>query len=131
VFGKKRTTEDVEQYISSLMLPGEAIEVLHIERAEPNVTFSVVTSHRFIATAMAGGGGLLVRSMPFDRIASVSVTTSRDEPLDYSTATGVVVYPLGSDDHIVISDDQQGAAVRGVYEALLQKLCGAGAPAMA
>jgi len=55
MFGKKRTREDVEQYISSIMFPGETVEALHIERFEPSIDFAVVTSQRLIVTAMAGG----------------------------------------------------------------------------
>ena len=68
--------------------------------------------------------------MPFGRIASVSVTNSREQPLDRSSATGLVVYPLGNTDGHVISAAQDPAALLTVYEALLHKLCGVGSAAM-
>ncbi len=131
MFGKKRTREEVEEYVSSILLPGETVEALHIEMFEPSIDFAVVTSHRLIVTALAGGGGLLVRSMPFDRIASVSVTNDRDRPLDSSNATGVVVYPLGDADHHVLSAAQQPDSLLAIYDALLRKLCEVGSPVAA
>ncbi|HEY2354541.1 MAG TPA: hypothetical protein VGH79_06565 [Gaiellaceae bacterium] len=132
MFGKKRTREDVEQYVSSILLPGETVEVLQIGGLDPAIDFSAVTSHRLIVTAIAGGGGLLVRSIPFDRIASISITHDREAPLDPTSGSGVIVYPLGPEDHFVISaPGQETTDLHALYDALLHKLCAAGAPAMA
>lgn len=130
---QKRTREDVEQYIEAIMLPGETLQASHISGYDP-LDFAVVTSHRFIGTEVAQSMNPIIRSVPFDRIAAVSVTDDEKElRLGSGSADHLVVHLQGDGRTLGVSSRQDGAALFGVYQALMQHVCGIGAesPALA
>lgn len=128
MFGKKRTKEDVEQYIASLMLPGETIEASHIAGYDP-LDFAVVTSRRFIGTEIAQSTAPIIRSVPFNRIAAISVTDDKDEPqLGGGSVDYLVVHGDGDVGRIGIQGRQEGQTLHAVYGALMDQVCGVGTP---
>lgn len=122
MFGKKLSREDVEQYIASIMFAGENLEAYHIGGYDPP-DFVAVTSLRFIGTDMAQSGGPIIRSLPFESVAGVSVTDSRDElRLGSGSVDYLVVHPGGSMNDISMLAGQQGESLFVVYKALMQKV---------
>lgn len=130
MFGSKRTREDVEEYIASIMLPGETVQAVHIAGYNP-LEFAVVTSHRFIGTAVAQSMDPIIRSVPFDRIAAISVTDEKELELGRGNVSYLMVHPQGDVGSLSIMGRQEGAALFAVYEALMHRVCNVGQPAMA
>ena len=120
---QKRSREDVERYIESLMIPPERVEASYIWTGEP-LTFAVVTTHRFIGTKTAQSGDPIILSVPFQAITAVTVTDNNKEPILASGQVPFFSVRGNFGDPISVNGNVNPAAAFEVYRLLVQKVCG-------
>jgi hypothetical protein len=116
---KGATLQDAQHFIDSLLMDGEEIDASYIWAARP-LSFMVVTNLRCIGTQTAQVGEAIIVSVPFDQIASVSVTISHGvSTLDEDPAPYIFIH-LSYGDTLSINGNRDAAEALLVYDALIE-----------